>query len=540
MQKTINQGRWKLLVIILSGLLLMVAGRLFSIQVLQHKNFSNQKQKQITKIQNIVGIRGKIISADGNILAISNICFSLCADPSKIKEPQKTAKLLSSLLNIPYNQVLQKISKKQRRFVWIKRKLSDKQFLKLRNLKIEGVFFQKETQRHYPFGKVACHILGFTGTDGRGLEGIEYILDRFVFAKTERVKIIHDAKGRTLSNLPLEILLNNQGFDVHLTIDIRIQKIVEEELDNILQKWKPTSCSAIVMHPYTGKILAIASRPNFDPNKPHNYKQSSWRNRAVTDPYEPGSTFKPITLSIAMSLGLVHPEMIFHCENGRFKIDGRIITDVCAYGNLTVREIITKSSNVGAVKIGLLIPKRNFYEFLKAFGFARKTACGLPGETSGKLTELQKWNLYTHTSVPFGYEILVSPLQLLNAFCCIANGGKLMKPYIVSKITSHNGKIVFENEPQKIKRVMAKHISRLVVDILTSVVKEGTGKRANIKGIEVAGKTGTTLKFNPITRTYRTNKYISTFVGFAPAHSPRIAVIVVVDEPKGKYYGGVV
>jgi cell division protein FtsI (penicillin-binding protein 3) len=356
--------------------------------------------------------------------------------------------------------------------------------------------------------------------------------------RASKVLVGMDARGQNLYE-GLETYV--AGNELFLTIDETLQNIVERELEDAVQRWEAESAVAIMMDPNTGEILAMANRPTYDPNFPGSVEPSYRRNRAITDIYEPGSTFKVILASAAIEEGVVRPHEKFNVSQGFIRVPGGIIRDPHRHEILTFSEIIQKSSNVGAVQIGLRLGKERFYKYIKKFGFGEKTGIDLPGEVRGLVRSIDRWSGRSLASISIGHEIAVTPLQILRAYSAIANGGKLMKPYIVSEIVSSNGEVIKRFSPVVQRRVISEDTARIMREVLKTVVEEGgTGEGASIHGNLVAGKTGTAQMIDPETGTYSKQDFVSSFVGFVPADNPKIALIVVIYKPKGERYGGVV
>lgn len=523
------------------ALLALLLARLFKIQLCEHARYKKLRDAHSISFQYTSPLRGSIFSSDNRTLAVSIPCTSVYAVPELIHDKAHLASILSKRLGLRYNDLLKRLSKRRgsqpAKFSWIKRKVSHHELSLLKDLDVEGIRLIKEFRRYYPHGKIAAHILGFTGIDEQGLEGIEARMEEFLRIPRIDAPVRVDGRRRIISASLFERSFEEVGTDLYLTIDLRIQYILEQELESAYRRWKATSAVGIVIDPQTGQILGLANRPTFDPNF-YQHAPAPWRrNLALTDPYEPGSAMKPFIAAAALQEGIFHPEQPIFCENGSFRIGPRTIRDYRPFSRLAFSQVISKSSNIGAVKIGLRLGAKRVHRYLYSFGFGRKTGIGLP-ESPGRLTS-SPWDMYTLTSVPMGYELLVTPLQLLVGFCSLINGGKLIRPYIISKVIDHQGKVRFRGSPRVIRYPIDTLTSRIIKRILLEVVQSGTARRAKIPGIRFGGKTGTTKKYDPIVRRY-VNRYTSTFIGFAPYEDPRVCVIVVVDEPMGSYYAGIV
>ncbi len=519
--------------------------QLVRIQILDHKKYSTLAISQQSKKQVIPTRRGLIFDRSGLKLAESIQVSSVFADPLLIKDKKRAAQIISNVLHLNTRSVVNLLNK-QKRFVWIKRRITDKQADAIKSLKLKGVGLRDEYKRVYPYGKQCCHVIGFTDVDEKGLAGVENSFNQ-VLAGIKGYKIIEkDGLQRQFSTLNTETISARYGDSIYLTINYEIQCIVENELENSCAKWQPKSATAIVMDPSTGEILAMANCPSFNPNFVQNSKQHERRNRAITDYFEPGSSIKPIIVCGALDSGLVKEDEMVFCHNGTYRVRRRVIRDVHPHDYLTVSEIVINSSNIGMAKLGMLMESKRLYNHLESFSFGERTGIRLPGEARGIKRPLNKWSIDSTISVSFGYEMATTPLQLITAFCSIANGGMLLKPQIVYAITDFTGKRLKKKfrTPEQIRRVISPRIAREVMTpILETVVEEGTGRNAMLFEYRVAGKTGTTKKLQRVGNQmkYSDSKYISSFIGYAPANDPKICVLVILNEPQnGAYYGGTV
>lgn len=520
--------------------------QLVRIQILDHKKYTSLAFSQQFKKQDIPTRRGVIFDRNGLTLAESVQVSSVFADPLAIKDKKKTAQVISQVLGLSKTKV-EKLLNKKKRFVWIKRRILDEQEDVLRQLNLKGIGFRNEYKRVYPYEKLCSHILGFTDIDQNGLEGIESSLNEVITGSKGSKVVEKDGRQRQFSTLQGETVSAKYGNSVFLTIDCKIQAIVEDELENACLKWKPDSAVAIVMDPFTGEVLAMANYPSFNPNFVQDSSPRERRNRAITDCFEPGSLIKPLIVSGALDSGLVTEDEMFFCYNGVYKVNGgrRVIRDSHSYGNLSVSDIVVHSSNIGMAQLGLRIKKHRLHKYLKDFAFGEKTGIQLPGEAKGIVWPLKRWSVGSEISISFGYETTVTPIQMITAFCSIANGGTLLKPQIVSKITDYSGKRVVKKykTPERVRRVISPKIAREVMSpILEDVVNVGTGQKAMLIMHRVAGKTGTAKKLERVGNKMRySNKYIGSFVGYAPVDEPKVCVLVSLNEPKnGAYYGGTV
>jgi len=381
-------------------------------------------------------------------------------------------------------------------------------------------------------------VIGFVGLDNIGLEGIEREYDRYMHGSLKIVTTQKDRKGRNLNPMDLDYNYTTRGNDVVLTIDEVLQNIAEKELETACLKWESNGGSVIIMEPKTGKILAVANYPTYDLNNAFSAGSDYMRNRAFIDLYEPGSAFKIITASALINENLVNTNDSIYCENGFYNINGRIVHDSEGYGSLTFGEVLEKSSNIGMVKFASRLSGEKFYEYIKAFGLNEKTGAGIP-ETIGFIKSIADWTGYSMGTIPYGHEISVTAIQMLSAVNAIANDGIIMKPYIIQSIMSGDSSIM-ESKPTQFKNPISKRTASIMRDLLTMAVKNGTGRNAQVEGYSVAGKTGTSQKSAGYGKGYMPGKYVSSFVGLLPVENPLISMIVIIDEPKGSYYGGTV
>lgn len=514
----------------------LVTLRLVDIMLVNHEWYKERAKTQQLKKEIIPVKRGVIFDRRGRELAVNIDTESIFINPREIKSPEYVASTLSRLVGYKKEELLKKVSE-NKRFIWIQRQKDLAFTSKIKELNIEGVGFMPETKRYYPKGVLAAHIIGYVDIDNKGLEGVEKKYNNYLSADQESIIVVRDAKGNILSNGIKEAIVGN---NIVLTIDEGLQFILEKHLDDAMQQWRASSASAIMMNPFTGEILAMASRPTYDPNRPSSAKAEHRRNRSLTDCYEPGSTFKIVVSAAALEEGKVTPDTKFDCSAGYIEVAKKKIKDIHNYGVLTFKEVLQKSSNVGTIKIGQIIGSQKIYEYIKRFGFGQKTGIDLIGEVSGTVRPLEKWSSMSLGAIPIGYEISVTPLQILRAYASIANGGYLVRPFVVSAIYSPTGEIIYKTIPER-KQILSEKTAAIMREILKSVTEDGgTAKTASVDGNQVAGKTGTTRILDPNTKRYSTDKYVSSFVGFVPADNPKIAMIVVIHEPKGAIYGGVV
>lgn len=529
--------------IFLIGIFIALAVHLGRIQLVEHDKYLKLAKVQQCKKIELPARRGAILDRNGSKLAESLQVGSVYADPAEIEDASSVAYHLSKVLKLNSSKIV-KLLRKDKRFVWIKRKVGDEELGAVAKLSLKGIYIKHEYHRFYPNEQLGSHILGFTNIDERGLEGIERSFDNVLSGKSGYKLIDRDALQRQIITPDAEVQLPRHGNNVVLTIDANIQRITEEELEIAWKKWKPSSATAIVMDPMTGEVLAMANYPTFDPNHFKKYSPNTRRNLAITDYYEPGSLMKPLVISGVFEHGLARPDDVFFCENGSGKIEGRILRDTHKYGNLTASEIIAHSSNIGMAKIGILMGNEKMHKYLRQFNFGERTGIELPGEIGGIFRPVKQWSRkYSLISISIGHEIAVTPLQFITAFCSIPNGGLLLRPKIVKSIIKNDNQTREELQYlQPVRRVMSANVARNIMNpILMKVVTEGTGRNANLLEYDVAGKTGTSQKIHGEGGRYSHEKYVGSFIAYAPAERPRMCVLVMINEPQnGEYYGGTV
>lgn len=536
--RTAYQGRLTLVCVcfLLCGAALLA--KLFYLQIFQHEDLLAQSDKQYMRTVKIFYGRGKILDRNMNELATNIEVESVYVNPAEVQDKKYTARTLAAILDLDQEQVLKKIFTKKH-FIWIKRKCILDETEKLRQINLPGVGFVAEHKRFYPKRELAANAIGFVGLDNQGLAGAEHFHDNLLKGQTSLRMIEKDARGRNIRSVGYANEQNDQSSDVVLTLDEVIQFIAEYHLSKQTQKYQAKAGIAVVMNPNTGEIYAMAGSPQYNPNNYSAYAPNVWKNLAVANAYEPGSIFKPVVAAAAIEANVTSPGEMFFCENGSYKVGHTRVGEAAdhKFGWLSLENIIAKSSNIGAIKIAEKLGKNNLYEQVRSFGFGDKLGVDLPGETPGQLRELSHWSNLSLSSISFGHEIAVTPIQMLAAISAIANGGKLMLPHITKAVVK-NGHIVRATKPAMIKQVLSEKTSRQMVEIMKTVVTTGTGLKAAVEGFEVAGKTGTAQKINPETQTYSKTGFIASFVGFVPADAPKLAILVMIDEPKDVFWGG--
>ncbi|MEJ2476432.1 MAG: penicillin-binding protein 2 [Desulfobacterales bacterium] len=484
------------------------------------------------------GKRGTIYDRKMSELAVSIQVTSIAAYPARIGDPDKTAAALAKPLHLDRSS-LQRSFRSKKTFVWVKRQATPREVEKIKALNLGGIGFIPEYNRFYPKKTLAAQVIGFTGIDGAGLEGLEHFYDRSLKGAETEYTCLRDALGKRFVSNGAN-MQDFSGKNLILTIDQTVQFIAERTLEDTVTEFDADSGIAIVMEPKSGALLAIAQYPFFNPNAYREFKSANWRNRAITDSIEPGSTLKIFSATAAIASGYSTPNTIFFCENGAYRIGRKIVRDVSAHGWLSLQQIVKYSSNIGAIKISEIVGAKHLFNTLRDFGFGARTGIDCPGETPGSLSNYRHWTRMDTSAISFGHGMAASPLQLVTAVSAIANNGVLMKPYLVAAVTDQNNQTVQSFPPHVVRRVVSESTARKIRAILKTVVAEGgTGTQAALQGFSVGGKTGTAKKIGP-DGTYSDDDYIASFVGFTPVDNPAITVLIIINEPRKQYYGGVV
>jgi cell division protein FtsI (penicillin-binding protein 3) len=513
-----------------------IAWRLYDLQVARHEDYVHRAERQQQKIVELDAPRGTIYDRNGVELAVSVEVQSAFAVPREITDPGATASAIARLVPDVDGPKLLRALKSDREFVWAARKLDPPQAKALKDLALPGIYFLPESKRYYPLRALASQVLGYMGTDGHGLAGLEAAYDKEIAGRAGRRRVLRDAKRGTLLRDDGAFADAEPGQDLHLTLDASIQYVVERELAKAVEQFHAKSASAVFMDPRSGEVLAMASLPSFDPNRFHEASPADWRNRVIQDAFEPGSTFKMVTVTAALEANLIDPSDVFDCQMGSITLANVTIRDHKAFGVLTVADILAKSSNIGAIKIGLTAGAERLYAKTRAFGFGQETGIDLPGESAGLLRPLERWTYLTKAYISFGQEMGASALQVANAFGAVANGGDLLRPYVVRAIGRDGNLRELHPRPEVLGHPTNEATLRSLERMLEGVVSGGTGKAAVVDGYIVAGKTGTAQKAG--VGGYSADRFVGSFVGFVPARHPVLAGIVVVDEPHGGLYHG--
>ena len=504
----------------------------------QHKAVENRIREIVVEPK-----RGIIYDRNGKELAVSvsaDACYAIPAEVRKSGKAKIIARELAHIFDMKEKEVYEQITKEQHS-VWLKFKLTKEQVKELREKNFAGIGVIPKPQRFYPKGNLASHILGFAGDYNQGLEGIEIAYDKQLAGINGCLLVEYDAAGHEIPESTRKYIQPEQGLNVVLTIDQTIQYLAERELDKIMQERAPKSATMIVMDPHTGEILALANRPDFDPNQFQKQSEQVRRNRAVADSYEPGSTFKIVTLAAALEEGVTNRQEQFY-DPGFIKVNGETIHCWAGggHGSQTLAEVVQNSCNPGFVTLGLRLGAQRFYKYIEGFGYGSKLGIDLPGEARGIVIPEKQLKPVDLATISMGQANSVTPLQMVTAMSAIVNGGKLMKPHVVKELSNREGDVVKKYQPQVVRQVISEETSRLEREMLEAVVTKGSGRNAHIEGYSVGGKTGTAQKPVP-GGGYSATDYVASFIGFAPVDDPELVAIVVVDTPKGyPYYGGTV
>ena len=538
------RARIALLGVCVTFVAMLVIVRAFHIQISSGDRLREMAEDQHLRHLRVSPRRGAIYDRHGAELAVSVDVDSVYANPRRLKameqDPRTVAKRIAKILDVDSDRLAKRLAA-DRYFVWIERRVTPHEATRIRELDIPGVELTAEARRYYPNRHLAAHLVGFADIDGRGIEGIELAYEEQLRGSDRRVEAIRDRRGHVVFADDMEDDRTIQGQSVVLTIDKAIQHIAERELALGVRTFEARGGSVVVMDPSTGEILALANYPPFNPNEPSRHTAAHRRNRAVVDRFEPGSTVKPFTMAAALAAGSVKPNQSINCENGVTRVGGRLLHDAHPYEWLTPTQILAYSSNIGIAKIAQDLGKKALYRGFRRFGFGETAGLGVPGETAGILRHYRRWYEIDTAAVSFGQGMSVTNVQLASAMSAIANGGRLMQPMLVRRMTDGHGATVQENKPRVRRQVVPRRVAKLVGQMLTAVTEPGgTAIEAAVDGYLVAGKTGTAQKADYVHGGYAKDKWLASFIGFAPAERPAVVISVVIDEPVIAHYGGTV
>jgi cell division protein FtsI/penicillin-binding protein 2 len=507
--------------------------RLVYLQIIKHEEYAGLAAEKHGHRQPIYAERGAIVDANGEVLAHNIPVETIVADASQLNNRDAAVELLNEALKIPASALAEKLAS-DRRYIVVQREVPESVAMalrgKLRKANVRGIYFERDATRVYPNNSMLCHVIGFTDFDHHGIQGVEASMEQYLHGQDGYRHIERNRAGKEIVLYRGQEREARDGYQVQLTVDLNLQNIVENEIDAAMREFRPAKATIILMRPQTGEILAMANRPNFDLNLRADAKPEQMKNRAVIDMMEPGSTFKIVAAAAALNEHKVRPDTTIFCENGLWNFGGRALHDHKPLGDLSVRDVLVKSSNIGAAKLALSIGDQKFYEYIRRFGFGDRTGIELPGEIGGLIRPPQAWSKISITRIPMGHEIGVTPLQMTVAMATIANGGKLMTPRIVKSITTEDGRTIATFSPTVLRQVISPETAAQIGNALRGVVSDrGTAAAAAVPGFTISGKTGTAQKVDP-KGGYEKGKYVVSFTGYLPAENPQFVGLVVLDD----------
>jgi cell division protein FtsI (penicillin-binding protein 3)/stage V sporulation protein D (sporulation-specific penicillin-binding protein) len=521
--------------------------RLVYLQMIKHDEYAGLAAEKHVYKQSIFAERGAILDANNEVLAHNIPVETVVADATHLNNRDAIIPLLRETLGLPAEELSEKLQT-GRRYIVLKREvpvaIATALREKLRAQSLRGIYFERDTTRIYPNGSMLCHVIGFTDFEHRGIQGVESSMEEYLHGQDGYRYIEHNRAGQEIVLYRGQERAPRNGYQVRLTIDLNLQNIVENEIDAAMREYSPQKATIILIRPKTGEILAMANRPHFDLNQRSEAKPEQMKNRAIIDMMEPGSTFKIVTAAAALNERKVRPETTIFCENGLWNFGGRPLHDHKGYGDMSVHDILIKSSNIGAAKLAMTVGEQKFYEYIRRFGFGDRTGVELPGEIPGIIRPPQSWSKISITRIPMGHEVGVTPLQMTVAMATIANGGKLITPRIVKSVTTEEGKTVSSFSPVVLRQVITPETAAQISSALRGVVSDrGTAAAAAVPGFTICGKTGTAQKVDP-KGGYEHGKYLVSFSGYLPAENPEFVGLVVLDDAQTKNpelnYGGLV
>jgi cell division protein FtsI (penicillin-binding protein 3) len=528
---------WVVMFLLNVGFLAVII-KLFNIQILDAAYYKKLAKIQHETRKTLQAKRGTILDRNNKVITVSIDSYSIAVDPTVLKKENR--KIVANAIALSTDKepeyYLKKITSAENQFVWLERGLQPEEADSVRKIKDRGLLIFNEPKRRFPYSHAGAQLIGLIDIDNNGLSGIELALDTMLKGRNGWKMMYKDAFQKLHSSADLPFMLPENGNSVVLTLDIDLQTIVEYELKQGVLRNEAVSGTAIAIKPNTGEILAIASYPGFDPNSSSKGPISNRRIKAITDTYEPGSTFKLFTAAAAMQENLIAEEDTVDGRLGYLAVHGRAIRDVHGMGRIPFRKAVEQSSNVVFSELAAEMNDRTFYKYIRDFGFGLKTGLELPGEASGRVQKPEDFNATSKYYMGHGYGLAVSPLQLVNAYAAVANGGVLMKPYIIKEIKSNKDEQIEEFRPTPIRRVISEHISKRLGDLFKGVVTDGTGTASKIDGLDIAGKTGTSQQLE--NGRYSKRNYTASFCGYFPVEDPQVALLVLIDRPRKGYYGG--
>ena len=535
-----NHRRLDTLMWIGGVLWLVLAGRLVQVQALQYSQFASRAKEQHQRTIDLKANRGAIYDRNGRELAVDVNSVSFYADPKLLRNPEEVASHFAAYSSYDGDHLRNQL-KSGRRFVYLARQLDDSAASRIRQKAFPGVFENRETRRYYPYGPLGGQLVGYTDIDNMGSEGVERSFNGDLSEENGLALCFVDAFGQRVPGLLREHSTPREGQSVVLTIDAEFQSILEEELIRSVEQAGAESAMGIITEPETGAVLAMANVPRYDPNHAGGVGATMRRNRVVTDSFEPGSTFKIIATAAVLEDELGQLDEQIFCERGELELEnGDIIRDHAPYDMLTFAQVIERSSNIGTIKIARRLKPKRLYEFIRNFGFGTRSGIDLPAESAGILQHVGKWSERSLETIAIGQEIGVTALQLAQAFGAVANGGNLMSPQILRSVLDPEGTVIEQMQPRRIRRVISKKTASKVKAMLSAVVSRGTGHRASIEGVQVAGKTGTAQQAGGDGAGYDPDRTVASFVGFAPAENPQFLCLIAVTNPREEGWGGTI
>lgn len=536
-------GRLGLVTVLIVLATVGILGRLAYLQLVRGEYYGKMDIGQAEEMRSLQSPRGTIYDRNGKVLAVSTVSLSLYADPQMLnRAPEALAAMLAPYLEVSAPELQEKLSRKNR-FVWLERMLDKKQSDAVQELitreKLEGLQFIEESKRYYPNGDLLAQVLGFVGIDDKGLDGLEMLLDDQIKGSSREQAILTSRHGMPILDSTLAPLFGDKERSVYLTIDASVQFFAERALDRAMQQTNSSGGSLIVMDPKTGEILAMANAPTYDPNHFAEGSEEAYRNRAVTNLYEPGSTFKPIIAAAALDAGTVTPDTVFE-DTGAVHASGHVIQnwDGESYGSVRLVDIIKDSINTGFAELGLRTGGATLTKYAKRFGFGKQTGIELPGEGDGILFDPDDMRDSDVATMSIGQSIAVTPLQMLQAYGALANGGHMMRPHILASIVNPDGSTYKQYAAEEVGQPVRPEVTATLLPMLEKVVAAGGGVKAQVSGYRLAGKTGTAQKLDAVHGGYMDGRYIASFIGFGPVENPAVVCLVVLDDPEGVYYGG--
>lgn len=516
--------------------LVIASVRLIKLQVVDGSEYAAIARRQYESRVTLQAERGTLFDRNGNLLATNSTSYSFAVDPTHVENPRKLATAFQRALGGEQREWLEKITRDNTSFVWLQRKVTGEALTALKDLDDNGLIKIKEPLRHFEYASLGAQAIGCTDIDNNGLSGVELFYNQQLRGADGFMVMQRDARGRRRPDADLPLAKPEHGEGLMLTLDINVQGIVEDELRKGVERAGAASGTAIAMDPRTGEILSIASWPSYDPNNPSSAEQSMIRVRAITDIYEPGSTMKIVTAAAAIEEEAVTPLDSINAEGGEYQLGNHIIRDDHPLKVTSFRTAFEESSNIVFAKVASRLPAPRFYKYVRDFGFGIISGIDLPGEARGEVKKPNEFSEGTQEFMAFGYQLAVTPLQLVTACAAIANGGVMMKPHLLKRRISKDQEVIEEVIPQEIRQVVSRETADSVRALMEGVVQHGTGKEARVDGLRIAGKTGTAQQLS--NGSYSKEKYNASFVGFFPADDPQVALLVLLDSPTNGYYGG--